>query len=57
MTDRVGELFAGRSHLFQRDLFSLAGACCAPPDREEATVRKIEIGDVTIDAVIEREGP
>src|SRR5208283_106697 len=24
---------------------------------EEATVRKIEIGDVTIDAVIEREGP
>ena len=31
-TDPVGELFAGRSHLFQRDLFSLAGACYAPAD-------------------------
>ena len=30
MTDPVGEVFAGGSHLVQRDLFSLAGACYPP---------------------------
>ena len=58
MTDAVGELLAGRSRLVQRDLFSLAGACRVhrPPWRGSYSA-EVEIGDVTIDAVIEREGP